>query len=189
MSDPESQRPTALFDGDACDDEAPRASRGPVDVSKSSFPRLVGPALARGSNTLETRSYHSLLAHIRHARTRFEASTSSSESPSRSTTSGALRRGCGTGGPRFRTAGGFGTGAGGRRAGFRASHRSQHGPFPCDGPGSFPKWPTSCRRRHPSFIPQYRAMSSNRSRSLCNLGPRRFFRPNPRSNFWTLPTS
>ena len=122
-------------------------------------------------------------------RARF-ASTSSSESPSRSTTSGALRtRGWGTGGPRFRTAGGFGGGAGGRKAGFRASHKSQHGPAVRDGPGSFPKWPTSCRLRHPSFIPQYRAISSKRSKSRCNFGPRRFFRPNPLSNFWTLPTS
>ena len=69
--------------------------------------------------------------YVVYERARFSAGTSSSESPSRSTTSGALRtRGCGTGGPRFRTAGGFGAGGGGRNAGFRASQRSQHGPFP-----------------------------------------------------------
>ena len=173
--------------------EAPRVSRGSVDVSKSSVPTpdlFDFPALAKGCNKLANRIIHSLLAHIRHARARFEAGTSSSESPSRSTTSGALRtRGWGTGGPRFRTAGGFGAGGGGRSAGFRASHRSQHGPPPEDGPGSFPKWPTSCLLLQPSFIPQYRAMSSNRSKSLCNLGPRRFLRPKPLNSFCTLPTS
>jgi len=68
--------------------------------------------------------------YVVYERARFSAGTSSSESPSRSTTSGALRRGWGTGGPRFRTAGGFGGGTGLWRAGFRASQRSQHGPFP-----------------------------------------------------------